>query len=63
MWTVVYIAGSSNHAEKLKEILLQEGLLANIRPLGTSANCQYEILVPKSEASEAQAILCQYAIQ
>ncbi len=62
MWTVVYIARNRSHAEMLKGILENEGLLVMLRPvgvphLGDSSNV--ELLVPESEIEEAHQILSQ----
>lgn len=65
MWTVIYIATNRAHAEKMKDILSSEGILANTRATG-AANANgdgaYEILVLESEANEANEIICQYAV-
>lgn len=60
MWTVVYIAPNRSTGEKLKGVLEKEGLLVMLRPLNLACvgeACQYELLVPESEAEEAQEIL------
>ncbi|GEA13818.1 MAG: hypothetical protein PWR22_1652 [Moorella sp. (in: firmicutes)] len=60
MWTVIYIASNRKQALRLKEILTGEGIMVNLRPIGS---CQmedlagYELLVPESEAEEANEIL------
>ncbi|WP_406676680.1 glutamate decarboxylase [Moorella sp. ACPs] len=60
MWTVIYIASNRKQALRLKEILTREGIMVNLRPIGS---CQmedlagYELLVPESEAEEANEIL------
>ncbi len=64
MWTVVYIARNRAQADMLKNILLNEGMLADIRPAGVSGiigDGLFELIVPESEAMEAQEILCQYS--
>ncbi|VBB08735.1 Hypothetical protein LUCI_4013 [Lucifera butyrica] len=65
MWTVVYIAANRAQAEMLKNVLRTEGVLANTRPVNVStlADGLYEILVLESEANEAHAVLCQYAVK
>ncbi len=62
MWTVVYIASNRTKSEKLKNLLCEEGVLANIRSTGlaTQGEGMFEILVLESEANEAQEIICQY---
>lgn len=60
MWTVIYIAANRKLALRLKDILTREGIMVNLRPIGT---CQmedltgYELLVPESEAEDANEIL------
>ncbi|MDI3280347.1 MAG: glutamate decarboxylase [Bacillota bacterium] len=60
MWTVVYIAPNQSAGEKIKARLEEEGLLVSLRPVNlscTGESCQYELLVPESEAEEAQQYL------
>ncbi len=60
MWTVVYIISNRFRAEQLKTILVEEGLLATIRPAGIphlGDSGPFELLVPESEAEEAQEII------
>lgn len=59
MWTVVYIAASTKIAENLKDILTREGLMVKLQPVGGLALPQgsIEILVPESEAEEANDII------
>lgn len=60
MWTIVYIAANKAMAEMMKEMLEKEGMLVMLRPvgvphMGNSANV--EVLVPESEAEDAQELL------
>ncbi|WP_028308284.1 hypothetical protein [Desulfitibacter alkalitolerans] len=60
MWTVVYIAQNKTRAEKIKDVLISEGLLVNLRGLGNDPDNMskaVEILVPESEAEEAHEII------
>lgn len=60
MWTVVYIAQNKARAEKIKDVLVSEGLLVNLRGLGNDPDNMskaVEILVPESEAEEAHEII------
>lgn len=60
MWTVIYIAPNKNIAEKYQQVLAEEGILVQLRPIGSSqvgSNVSVEILVPESEAEEAHEIL------
>ena len=62
MWTSIYIANNRKQAESLKKLLSDEGILANIRPVGlaaTTGDGMYEIQVLESEVDEAQTIICQ----
>jgi hypothetical protein len=65
MWTAIYIASNRVQAETLKNLLCNEGILANMRPAGvagTQGDGMFEILVLESEATEAHAIICQHAV-
>lgn len=60
MWTVVYIAPNGVIAEQLKSILTNEGLLVMLRAIGVphlGNSASVEILVPESEAEEANEII------
>lgn len=60
MWTVVYIAPTFSLANKIKEALLEEGLMVDLRPTRASGDidkCSFEILVLSSEAEEANEII------
>jgi len=56
MWTVIYIAQSSKHAEHIQDKLAAEGFLVKIRHAHV-AKQQFEILVPESELDEVQEVL------
>ena len=65
MWTAIYIATNRAQAETLKNLLCNEGILANTRPAGVVSmlgDGMYEVLVLESEAAEAHEILCQHAV-
>ncbi|MDK2784722.1 MAG: hypothetical protein PWQ41_915 [Bacillota bacterium] len=60
MWTVIYVARNRTEAEMLKNILTQEGILVMLRAVGVphlGNSGSVEILVPSSEAEEANEIL------
>ena len=60
MWTVIYVARNRTEAELLKTVLDQEGMLVMLRAIGVPhlGNAgSVEILVPSSEAEEANEIL------
>lgn len=61
----MYIAINRAQAETLKNLLTNEGILANTRPLGAAGmgDGAHEILVLQSEVNEAHEILCQYAVK
>ncbi len=62
MWTSIYIANSKNQADQLKQMLDENGILSNIRPVGAAATTGvgfFEIQVLESEAEDAQTIVCQ----
>jgi hypothetical protein len=60
MWTVIYIAPTKNVAERYQQALAEEGILVQLRAIGSSHqanNVSMEILVSESEAEEAHEIL------
>ncbi|HHY46051.1 MAG TPA: glutamate decarboxylase [Firmicutes bacterium] len=60
MWTVVYIAPNRSVADMMKEYLEKQGYLVSLRPVGIphlGASANVEILVPESEAEDAQEAL------
>ena len=60
MWTVIYIAPNKAIAEKYKKALVDEGMLVQLRPIGSAhlgEHASVEILVPESEAEEAHEII------
>lgn len=60
MWTVIYIAPTKTIAEKYKNVLVDEGMLVQLRPIGSAQmgeHASVEILVPESEAEEAHEII------
>jgi predicted nucleic acid-binding protein len=62
MWTVIYIAPNKSVAEKYKQILSDEGMLVQLRMIGSihlSEHASVEILVPESEAEEAHEIITE----
>ena len=65
MWTAIYIAINRVQAEKMKDLLCAEGILANTRATGgatINSDGAYEILVLESEANEANDIICKHAV-
>ena len=60
MLTVVYVAPHLPAAEKLKQVLEGEGIMATLRPIGAGKHRSYfEILVSELEAEEAQETICR----
>lgn len=60
MWTVIYIAPNRAIAEKYRKNLTDEGMLVQLRPIGSAhlgEHASVEILVPESEAEEAHEIV------
>lgn len=62
MWTVVYIAPSKSLAERVRQVLEQEGLLVTVRALDDNQDQRggIEILVPETEAEEAHEVLAAH---
>lgn len=60
MWVVVYMAQGKEMSEKIGDLLTKEGFLIKIKPIYKNVAPEenyYRIMVPKSEASEAQKVL------
>lgn len=61
MWTTVFLAQNKNEAEKIKSVLVEEGVLVKLRTVNPSSIVKkdrcIEILVPKSEVEEAHEII------
>lgn len=61
MWTVIYIATDKVTASKVENIIKNEGFLVKLREVMKSkrhGSC-IEILVPESEAREAQKVILE----
>ncbi|ACV59362.1 hypothetical protein [Alicyclobacillus acidocaldarius] len=56
MWTVIYIAPTSQQAERIRLRMTEEGFLVKVKK-ARGAKEQYEILIPESELDEAQDVL------
>lgn len=63
MWKVVYIVQSEEHAQRLKNMLTENGFLVQIKTSGGKHNKAYEICVPYSEAEDAYEVLCEHKFQ
>jgi len=63
---VVYIAPGKMAAEKLRDVLMAEGFLVSIRPVGLASTASddraYEILVPASELEDALEVINNHAV-
>lgn len=60
MWTVIYIAPNRIIAEQMGNLLENEGLLVNLKPMGIphlGDSGAVEVTVPESEAEEALNII------
>ena len=53
MWTGVYMAQDMETAEKVRDLLEENEILARVRENGSS----FEVMVPSSEIDEAHAII------
>ena len=60
MWTVVYLAKNKRIAEKVSELMTNEGVLVRLQPVSKNTGDEdsyFEILVLESEVEEAHNIL------
>lgn len=63
MWKVIFIAQSESHAQKIRELLVNNGFLVKLKGVGGKRNTSYEICVPVSEAEDAYEVLCEHKFQ
>lgn len=62
MWTVIYMAQSTEMTENLKLLLERDGILVKVRPISKNPENNdnyYEILVPETEVEEAHAVIIE----
>ncbi|QXM06466.1 hypothetical protein [Crassaminicella indica] len=57
MWTVVYMAHNQADAHSIQNLLVNEGFLVKLKPIGKKEDGVFEILVPNGEAKEAHEVL------
>jgi hypothetical protein len=57
VWKVVYIAKDEIIADKIKDKLVGEGFMVQLRELSKNKKGQVEILVPSSEAPDVVEFL------
>ena len=65
MWKVIYIAPTQERADKIKQLLADNGFLCQIKAVGTRSNgkvCLMEISVPSSEAEDAYEVLAEHGL-
>ncbi|SNX54829.1 hypothetical protein [Thermoanaerobacterium sp. RBIITD] len=65
MWTVIYMAHSMEIAEKVKDVLTKEGFLVKLKPLNKNLDNSEgycEVMVPNSEAQDAQNTIIEYGL-
>ncbi|HHY04909.1 MAG TPA: hypothetical protein GX534_06970 [Thermoanaerobacterales bacterium] len=61
MWTVIYVATDEDNAKVVENAIKSEGILAKTREVLKSKRhgCCIEILVPETEAQEAQEVILE----
>ena len=62
MWTVVYMAQSKDIANKLQDLLTEEGILVKLRPISKNHENNdnyFEVLVPEAEVEEAHSVIIE----
>jgi len=59
MWTVVYLAPNCREAERLKNVLVAEGFIVQMKKIciGSDGNGPVGLMVPESEAGEALEVI------
>jgi len=62
MWTVVFMAQSSEIAIKLQDILISEGILVKLKAICKNSENEdnyFEVLVPETEVEEAHGVIIE----
>lgn len=61
MWTVIYMATDKDTALRVEKAIKDEGFLVKTREVMKSKRhgCYIEIIVPESEAQEAQNVILE----
>ena len=60
MWEVVYITSNSEIANKIKEELEKEGILAKVKAISQEGQeGDFEIIVPETDVNEAHNIIIE----
>ena len=63
MWKTIYIAHTEEQAQKIKQMLTEDGFLVQLKSAGGKHNKAYEICLPVSEAEDAYEALCENKFQ
>ena len=63
MWKTIYIAHTEEQANKIKQLLTENGFLVQLKSSGGKHNKAYEICLPVSEAEDAYGVLCENKFQ
>ena len=63
MWKTIYIAHTEEQAQKIKQMLTENGFLVQLKSAGGKHNKAYEIYLPVSEAEDAYEVLCENKFQ
>lgn len=63
MWKTIYIAHTEEQAQKIKQMLTENGFLVQLKSAGGKHNKAYEICLPVSEAEDSYEVLCENKFQ
>ena len=63
MWKTIYIAHTEEQAQKIKQMLTENGFLVQLKSAGGKHNKAYEICLPVSEAEDSYEVLCETKFQ
>ena len=63
MWKTIYIAHTEEQAQKIKQMLTENGFLVQLKSAGGKHNKAYEIRLPVSDAEDAYEVLCENKFQ
>ena len=63
MCKVLYIAPTEAQAQRIQQLLSENGFLVKVKSSGGKHNKAFEICVPVSEAEDAYEVLCEHKFQ
>ena len=63
MWKTIHIAHTEEQAQRIKQLLTENGFLVQLKSSGGKHNKAFEICTTVSEAEDAYEVLCEHKFQ